>query len=346
MQTARDISSLNTLQKLLDATRESVLIVDASRRIIASNQAAHDAFARHNDSLQDRRLSEMIRDLHLHEAFSSALQHEKSSDIKMDFIGGEKRSYDIHVSPINLDGAPHAIGVFYDVTQIERLERVRQEFLSNISHELRTPLTSIMAFVETLEDGAIDDKENNRRFLGVIRRNAERMHGLIADILELSMIESGNVSIETKPVRLFNLVEEVFTALSSKATAREITLINKVSEDIKISADPVRLEQMLTNLIDNGIKFNRPAGSVTVSVDQTAEKTSISITDTGEGIFPDHLSRVFERFYRADRGRTREVGGTGLGLAIVKHLARLHDGEVSVSSALSRGTTFIIELPA
>ena len=346
MQTTREISSLDILQRLLDATRESVLIVDASRRIIASNQAAHDAFARHNDSLQDRRLSEVIRDLNLHEAFSCALDNGESSDIKMDFIGGEKRSYDIHVSPIDLDGSPHAIGVFYDVTQIERLERVRQEFLSNISHELRTPLTSIMAFVETLEDGAIDDKDNNRRFLGVIRRNAERMHCLIADILELSMIESGNVSIETKPVRLFNLVEEVFTALSSKAMAREIILVNRVSEDTKVSADPVRLEQMLTNLIDNGIKFNRPAGSVTISVDQTGEKTLISITDTGEGILADHLSRVFERFYRADRGRSREIGGTGLGLAIVKHLARLHGGEVSVTSALSRGTTFIIELPA
>lgn len=346
MQTARDISSLNILQKLLDATHESVLIVDSSRRIIASNQAAHDAFARHNDSLRDRRLSEMIRDLKLHEAFSGALENNESSDVKMDFIGSEKRSYDIRVSPIDLDGSSHAIGVFYDVTQIERLERVRQEFLSNISHELRTPLTSIMAFVETLEDGAIDDKENNRRFLGVIRRNAERMHGLIADILELSMIESGNVSIETKPVRLFNLVEEVFTALSSKAAAREITLVNNVAEDIKVSADPVRLEQMLTNLIDNGIKFNRPAGSVTVTVDQAADKNSISVIDTGEGILADHLSRVFERFYRADRGRTREVGGTGLGLAIVKHLARLHGGEVSVTSALSRGTAFIIELPA
>lgn len=345
MQTVREISSLDILQRLLDATRESVLILDASRRIIASNQAAHDAFARHNDSLQDRRLSEMIRDLQLHEAFSGALENGESSDIKMDFIGAEKRSYDIHVSPIDIDGSALAIGVFYDVTQIERLERVRQEFLSNISHELRTPLTSIMAFVETLEDGAIDDKDNNRRFLGVIRRNAERMHGLIADILELSMIESGNVSIEAKPVRLYNLVEEVFTSLSSKAAAREITLVNTVAEDVKLSADPVRLEQMLTNLIDNGIKFNRPAGSVTVSVDQTAEKSSISVTDTGEGILPDHLSRIFERFYRADRGRTREVGGTGLGLAIVKHLARLHGGEVSVTSALSRGTTFVVELP-
>ncbi|MEO7673788.1 MAG: ATP-binding protein [Pyrinomonadaceae bacterium] len=346
MQEIREISSLNILQRLLDATRESVLIVDSSRRIVASNQAAHVAFARHNDSLIDRRLSEVIRDLQLHEAFSRALDNGESSDIKMDFIGNEKRSYDIHVSPIDLDGSAQAIGVFYDVTQIERLERVRQEFLSNISHELRTPLTSIMAFVETLEDGAIDDKENNRRFLAVIRRNAERMHGLIADILELSMIESGNISIEAKPVRLPNLVEEVFTVLSSKAALREITLINSVPEHVKVIADPVRLEQMLTNLIDNGIKFNRPGGSVTVTVDQTSEKTSISIADTGEGILAEHLSRVFERFYRADRGRTREIGGTGLGLAIVKHLARLHGGEVTVTSALSRGTVFVIELPA
>lgn len=346
MQNIGEISSLNVLQSLLDSSREGVLIVDASRRIIASNQAAHRAFARHNDSLQGHRLSEVIRDLNLHEAFNYSLDSGGSSDIKMDFIGRGKRSYDVHVSPIDIDGSPHAVGAFYDVTQIERLERVRQEFLSNISHELRTPLTSIMAFVETLEDGAIDDKENNRRFLGVIRRNAERMHGLIADILELSMIESGNVSIETKPVRLYNLVEDVFAALSSKAAARGIVLINRVPEKIKVLADPVRLEQMLTNLIDNGIKFNRPAGNVTVNAEQTDEKSSISVIDTGEGILADHQSRVFERFYRADRGRTREVGGTGLGLAIVKHLARLHGGEVSINSALSRGTTFTIELPA
>jgi two-component system phosphate regulon sensor histidine kinase PhoR len=172
------------------------------------------------------------------------------------------------------------------------------------------------------------------------------MHGLIADILELSMIESGNVSIETKPVRLAHLIDELFAALSSKAAAREITLINNVSVDVRVKADPVRLEQMLTNLIDNGIKFNRPAGSVSVHLEQTAAKNAISVADTGEGILTEHLQRIFERFYRADRGRTRDVGGTGLGLAIVKHLARLHGGEVSVASALSRGTTFTIELPA
>lgn len=346
MQTVREISSLDILERLLEANRESVIVVDGSRRVIAANRAADAAFDRQSGPMRSRLLSEVIRDLQLHEAFSRALEQGVSSEVKMDFIGSGKRSYDIHVSPIDLDGSPHAIGVFYDVTQVERLEKIRQEFLSNISHELRTPLTSIMAFVETLEDGAIDDKENNRRFLGVIRRNAERMHELIADILELSMIESGNVSIETKQVRLKNLVDEVFTALSSKAADREVVLVNSIQKQAAAMADPVRLEQMLTNLIDNAIKFNRAGGTVTLTSVESEEKASISVTDTGEGILPDHLPRVFERFYRADRGRTREVGGTGLGLAIVKHLARLHGGEVSVSSAPGSGTTFTIELPA
>lgn len=340
------ISSLNILRSLLEANRESVVVVNDARRIVAANRAAVSALTRLDMPMLGRRLSEVIRDLQLHEAFSQALDAGLSSDVKMDFIGSGKRSFDIHVSPIELDGSRHAVGVFYDVTQVERLEKIRQEFLSNISHELRTPLTSIMAFVETLEDGAIDDRENNRRFLGVIRRNAERMHELIADILELSMIESGNVSIQTKQVRLKALVDEVFTSLSSKASGRDIKLVNRISPASKAQADPVRLEQMLTNLIDNAIKFNRPGGDVTLTAFESDEKASISVTDTGEGILPDHLPRVFERFYRADRGRTREVGGTGLGLAIVKHLARLHGGEVSVSSTPSEGTVFTIELPA
>jgi two-component system phosphate regulon sensor histidine kinase PhoR len=344
-QPERGPSPTDVLQRILDANRESAIVVDSSRRITAANRAANAAFARQTDTLLDRRLSEVIRDLQLHEAFSRAIDRGESSELKMDLIGDGRRSYNIHVAPLELGGVPHAIGVFYDVTQVERLERVRQEFLSNISHELRTPLTSILAFVETLEDGAIDDKDNNRRFLGVIRRNAERMHSLIADILELSMIESGNVSIETKTVRLSGLVDEVFTALSSRAAERDVLLVNGVPADARACADPVRLEQMLTNLIDNAIKFNRQGGTVTVSAEGSAKKTLISVTDTGEGIMPDHLPRVFERLYRADRGRTRDVGGTGLGLAIVKHLARLHGGEVSVASVPSRGTTFTIELP-
>lgn len=338
-------TDLDRIRSVLNVSREGMLIVDAQTRIVAANRPAVSNFARSGESIEQRRLSEVIRDLALHEAYTKALAKGLSSELKMDLIGGDRKSFEVRVSPIDLDDRKLAIGVFYDVTRLERLEKVRQEFLSNISHELRTPLTSIMAFVETLEDGAIDDKDNNRRFLSVIRRNAERMHELIADILELSMIESGNVSIEPKPVRLHAQVEDILTSLSSKAASRRVTLINSIDADARVTADPVRIEQMLTNLIDNAIKFNRVGGSVTITLNKTPAKSSISVTDTGEGIVAEHQHRIFERFYRADRGRTREIGGTGLGLAIVKHLARLHGGEVAVRSEPSVGTTFLIELP-
>ena len=338
-------ASPDLLQGLIDTAREAVFVVDETMRIKASNRSAYAAFARGSASLVDRRLSEVIRDPRLHEAFRLTIERQESVDLKLEIGAIAKRTFDIHIAPFELDSRRHAIGFFYDVTQMERLERVRQEFLSNISHELRTPLTSIMAFVETLEDGAIDDAENNRHFLSVIRRNAERMHMLIADILELSLIESGNVSIDKGQVRLAHLVDDIFDSLSAKAAEREIVLAHDVSPEARVFADSGRLEQMLTNLIDNAIKFNRPGGSVEVLLRQSPERSVISVADTGEGIMPEHLGRIFERFYRLDRARTREVGGTGLGLAIVKHLGRLHGGEVSVESDLGRGTTFHIELP-
>jgi two-component system phosphate regulon sensor histidine kinase PhoR len=338
-------STEQVLRELLDATREGILIVGEDMRIAASNRAAFDAFARQKDALENQRLSEAIRDLQLHEAFQKALSEDKISDIKLETPGIVKRIYDVHVAPIHLDGKKNAVGFFYDITQIEHLERVRQEFLSNISHELRTPLTAIMAFVETLQDGAIYDAENNLRFLGVIGKNAERMHHLINDILELSAIESGNVRIVRKKMKLAPLVNEIFTNVSAKAAEREVELISEIDEKTTIFADAVRLEQMLTNLIDNAVKFNRRAGKVTVRIEQKADKDVIFVTDLGDGIAGEHLQRIFERFYRADRARSREVGGTGLGLAIVKHLARLHGGEVSVRSAPGEGSTFIVELP-
>jgi two-component system phosphate regulon sensor histidine kinase PhoR len=333
------------LNKILETMRESVIVVGEDTRILSSNQAAYNAFARKNGALEDKRLSEVIRDLSLHEAFRKALEENVPSDIELEIPSLENRRYDAHVAPILLENGRSAIGVFYDITQIEHLERVRQEFLSNISHELRTPLTSILAFVETLEDGAIKDEENNQRFLSVIRKNAQRMHRLIDDILELSTIESGKIRLEIKKLNLAALIEEVFTNLSGKAAERRIILTNEIPEDAFVFADAVRLEQMLTNLIDNAIKFNSDAGKVSVKHTQIDTKDVISVSDTGEGISGEHLQRIFERFYRTDRARSREIGGTGLGLAIVKHLARLHEGEVSVASTIGKGTTFSLELP-
>lgn len=337
--------SHDILLALLNSTRDAALVIDDRLRVVIANDATYEAFGRGNERIEGRRLSEIVRDQSLHDGFRWSVDRREPSDLKLELASNEVRIFDVHIAPLEIDSVQLAIGLFYNVTQVERLERTRQEFLSNISHELRTPLTSILAFIETLEDGAIDDIENNRRFLGVIKRNAERMRCLISDILELSMIESGKVAIEVRSVDLVSLVNAVFGDLAAKAAARKITLINNVVEGVRIEADPIRLEQMLTNLIDNAIKFDREGGRVTVDHKRDGDKDVIWVNDTGEGILPDHIDRIFERFYRADRARTSYAGGTGLGLAIVKHLARLQGGEVTARSELGVGSTFTIEFP-
>ena len=337
---------------LLDATmnsmREGVLVVDQEMRIVAMNRTARDLFARLETDLRPRRLTELIRNSAVHSAFRAALEEDKRGEVKVEILGAERRTFDLRVAPLRFSNGGQsrgAIGVFFDITQLERLERVRQEFLSNVSHELRTPLTAIIAFVETLEEGAIDDGENNRRFLSVIRKNAVRMHNLIDDILELSAIEAGTVVVEPVALRLRPVIEDVATALASRASTRRVSLHNEVEPEALIYSDARRLEQMLTNLVDNAIKFNREGGSVLIRHESSKERDRISITDTGDGIPAEHIERIFERFYRVDRARSREMGGTGLGLAIVKHLARAHGGEATVLSTPGSGSTFTIELP-
>lgn len=333
------------LQRILDTTRESVIVVDVDMRIAHCNVPAGVAFGRDGLDLEGKRLSEVLRDLDVHEAFRRAVKHGVSSDVRLELARRGERKFDVHVAPVELDTEVFGIGFFYETTQIDRLESVRQEFLSNISHELRTPLTSILAFVETLEDGGLDDRQNNLHFLSVIRRNAERMSNIIADILELSLIEAGRVSVDIRELKLAKVVDDVFNSLSTKASDKAVTLVNAVSENMTVKADVVRLEQMLTNLVDNAIKFNRPGGDVAVSGEAESAYDAIVVADKGEGILPEHIDRIFERFYRTDKARSRDLGGTGLGLAIVKHLAKLHAGEVSVNSKLGTGTTFRIQLP-
>jgi len=333
------------VRSLIETATEPMVVVAADLRIITANSAADTAFGKPDESLENRRLSEVLRYPEIHGAFENALYHKTRSSVRLELISGKRHVFDVSVSPLPADSV-YAIGIFRNITKIERLERVRQEFLANISHELRTPLTAILAFVETLEDGAIDDAENGRRFLASVRRNAQRMHALIDDILELSFIESGNTTLDKRKVNAAHSVDEVFADLAAAAEARNVALINGISKDISVFADPIRLDQMLTNLVDNAIKFNRENGSVEVRVVEHEGRTLIEVTDTGEGIPPEQIKRIFERFYRGDRSRAREIGGTGLGLAIVKHLARLHGGEVYVTSKLGQGTTFHIELPA
>jgi two-component system, OmpR family, phosphate regulon sensor histidine kinase PhoR len=386
-------SGIFALGKLFEATmsgmREGLLVVDKDMRVVASNAAAHSLFNLSRGKLESQRLTELTRNPAIYSAFLDALKGTERSGVKVETHGPERLVFDLRVVPLAGSngkvaegaGAQGALGVFIDITRIERLEHVRQEFLSNVSHELRTPLTAILAFVETLETGAIDDKESSQRFLSIIRKNAFRMHDLIDDILELSAIEAGNVQVKAEQVELHPIVNDVISSLTSRSSAERILVSNGVDRDAMVYADARRLEQMLTNLVDNAIKFNRENGHVTIKFassapddeqqrraqettarasssrvskgvvtqalqSETPRRDKIIVEDTGEGIPAQHLERLFERFYRVDRARSREMGGTGLGLAIVKHLARAHGGEVTVTSELGKGSTFTIELPA
>jgi two-component system, OmpR family, phosphate regulon sensor histidine kinase PhoR len=336
---------------LLDATmtgmREGLLVVDRDMRVVASNPAALKLFNPSVATLQSQRLTELTRNPAIYSAFLDGLKGVERSGVKVETHGPERQIFDLRVVPIgsaNGNGAEGALGVFFDITRTERLEIVRQEFLSNVSHELRTPLTAIIAFVETLENGAIEDQESAQRFLSIIRKNASRMHSLIDDILELTAIEGGNVSLKAAPLDLHMLVQDVCASLAAKASAHNVTLKNNIEPEVMVYADERRLEQMLTNLIDNGIKFSREHGTVAISYESDT-RDNISVQDNGDGIPSQHLERLFERFYRVDRARSRDMGGTGLGLAIVKHLALLQRGEVTVTSELGKGTTFTIHLP-
>ena len=364
------------LGKLFEATmngmREGLLVVDKDMRVVASNAAAHRLFNLSRGKLDAQRLTELTRNPAIYSAFLDALKGTERSGVKVETHGPERLVFDLRVVPLAAPGgsarasgtprvskgsnrrvgegvettqaAEGALGVFIDVTRIERLESVRQEFLSNVSHELRTPLTAILAFIETLEAGAIDDKEASHRFLAIIRRNATRMHDLIADILELSAIEAGNVEVKAEQIELAPIVTDVIASLATKALEQNIVVTNLVPRETMVFADARRLEQMLTNLVENAIKFNRREGQVTIRF-ESGTRDRILVEDTGEGIPAQHLERLFERFYRVDRARSRDMGGTGLGLAIVKHLIRAHGGEVAVTSELGKGSTFTIELP-
>jgi two-component system phosphate regulon sensor histidine kinase PhoR len=235
--------------------------------------------------------------------------------------------------------------VFHNLTRLKQLERTREEFIANVSHELRTPLSHIKGYVETLLDGARNDPEVSSRFLETIARNAERLQLLIEDLLTISELESGRVKLNLRAVELRPVVAKVFDDFKSHAEARTIALSNEVPE-ILVRADAGRVEQVLSNLVDNAVKYGRPGGRVTVGARKSEDaKAEIFVKDDGAGLPAEALERVFERFYRLDKGRAREQGGTGLGLSIVKHIVQGHGGRVWAKSEPGNGATFYFTLP-
>ncbi|MGH9845402.1 MAG: sensor histidine kinase, partial [Blastocatellia bacterium] len=350
---ARSERDQNLLRSIVVSVAEGLVITDLDSNVLLVNDAARQLL---NLGVRTvTRLTDISRDPQLHRAFSTVLATDARTEARIEtrpFEDGvaEKRILHLHAAPLRLDEDDEidgVVGVFIDITKLERLERVRQEFLSNVSHELRTPLAAITAYTETLLDGGIDDSDNSLRFLHTIQRNTERMRALVNDISELSAIESGSVKLSAECFSLHQLVQEVFAGLQPRATKHGVRLECRMPEDFRVTADRRRIEQILVNLVDNAIKFNRPGGNVTVQAELAPDASHqvIKVRDTGPGIPPEHLPRVFERFYRVDKARSREAGGTGLGLAIVKHLARAHGGEANVTSEVGSGSEFSVKLP-
>jgi len=340
------------LAGVLATMQEAVLIVDSEMRVALYNEAAARIFklaaadaGKSNASKMSRayRLTDATRDPAVNRAFARVLEDRATDVIQVEMADREHRAFQLNITPL---GSALAVGVFFDTTQLEKLERIRREFFANLSHELRTPLAAMLASSETLLAGAMDEPESRKRFIDSLHKNAVRMTSLISDITDLSAIESGQIELKLREVDLRRVVEDVFLLLDSRKTTAGISFHLLIPAGLIVQADQTRLEQILYNLIDNAVKFNRPGGSVTVSTEQEEGRVAIVVEDTGAGISAADLPRVFERLYRGDKSRSRKTEGSGLGLAIVKHLVHAHGGVVSVSSELGRGTRVVVTLPA
>ena len=295
-------------------------------------------------------INEASKDVRLDEVFLEAMQQcgVYTNDVAArTAVGRGHRPLRLYVSPMRNDGkVVGALAMVEDITEMRRLEQARTDFAANVSHELKTPLTSIRGFVETLEAGAIDNPPMAHKFLRIIMLETERLTRLINDILSISKLESGQDEVAIERIRLDKVAYDVSDMLMIHAGEKQVTINAHVNEKpTYIMGNPDRVEQMLINLIENAIKYNKPGGSVTVQVFSNDQEANVTISDTGIGIAEEHLPRMFERFYRVDKGRSRQMGGTGLGLAIVKHIVRSMNGEIEVHSKLGEGTEFLITLP-
>ena len=333
---------------LFDRMVEGLIVVGANGEIRLANRAAGSLFG-FAPPATGRTLLETVRH---HEVAAVAARLDRESevlghDLRIDGIGAP-RFLQINALALRDRTGSHdgAILVFHDLTRLRELEAVRQEFVANVSHELRTPLSLIKSAAETLLDGGKEDPPTLGRFLEIIDRHANRLTLLIDDLLLLSTLDSGRMRLQPQPVALHSAVQEVVDDFSARAAHRGTSLVNNVPSPLVARADPDRLRQVLSNLVDNAIKYGRVEGRTVLSAEPRADgMVEIMVRDDGPGIPPEAQSRIFERFYRVDKARSREQGGTGLGLAIVKHVVQAHGGEVRVESAPGAGTAFRFTLP-
>jgi two-component system phosphate regulon sensor histidine kinase PhoR len=338
-------SELTRREAVLTGMTDAVLAVDSQLHVTFCNHAFVRALGDHSIA-EGTPLIHIARDPALRSVLKQVVDSGEPARARIQLTSPEGRFFEVHAAPLEIGGLRGAIAILHDVTPRERLERVKRDFIANVSHEFRTPLATIRGYAETLLEGGLDDRENRRKFVEIIHANAVRLNNIAADLLTLSELDAGQPEPAPGPVAVGDAVSAALHAVEPTAALRGLRLCSEPVPEIYILGFGIRLEQVLLNLLDNAVKFNHENGEVRVVVRTLPEGTvKIAVSDTGIGIPAEDLSRIFERFYRVDKARSRRVGGTGLGLSIVKHAVEQMQGDIAVESRLGQGTIFTITLP-
>ena len=336
----------NRMHAILNSMVEGVIAVDKDTRILWLNPTAEKIFNIFQKDAQKRIFLEVFPNNDIAEVISLALKSGELVSKELTLIWPVQKVFQVNASPIfESKAVSGCLLVIHDITEIRRLETMRRDFVANVSHELKTPLTSIKGFVETLLEGALDDKENSVNFLKIINTHADRLNTLINDLLDLSHIESKEIVLKKDRFILAGLVDEVILGFKSQAKKKAIEISSTLPQDLELIADKSTIEQVFTNLINNAIKYNKEKGFVKIYSEQLVGTIKIVVEDSGSGIPAKDIPRIFERFYRVDKARSRELGGTGLGLSIVKHIIELHAGSAGVQSTEGLGSKFWFTIP-
>jgi two-component system phosphate regulon sensor histidine kinase PhoR len=338
-------SERRLLASVLAGLHEGIVVVNPERRVLILNEALRRILDVRRDIADGSRLIDAVWDHTVLSAFDEALTNR--TEVRRQIHLPRGRSFDLMVSCFSDASGRHAgaIGLLFDVTRLEALEKVRRDFVADISHELRTPLASVKAAVETLVGGAAQKPEDLSKFLGIIAKNSSRMEAILSDLTDLSMIETGAIPLVFTMVDLGAVAREVIESLAPRASKRQVKVTLDIPAGTGLRADRRRFEQILVNLLDNAIKFSPVGGTITMGARTEGDRLRLVVEDEGPGIPPDALERIFNRFFQVDRARARQVPGTGLGLAIVKHLVQRHAGEIRAENRPDGGTRFLLDMP-
>ncbi|MGI5884073.1 MAG: two-component system histidine kinase PnpS [Candidatus Spyradocola sp.] len=334
------------LESIIDHMLNGLIAVDGQLHVVQMNNAAKHMLGV-TGSVEGKHVLEATGNSRLETILQEAMEHEELITLELPVRAAPRhRLIRLYISPLEHENESiGAVALLEDITEIRNLEQIRTDFAANVTHELKTPLTSIKGFVETLQAGAIENPEMAKRFLDIIAMETDRLSRLINDVLSLSSMESGRVRVPTERLSLGKRAEEVCLMLENSARQKSISLHVDADEEAYIQANDDHVKQLLINLIDNAIKYTLDGGKVNVRVERRGDKVYLHVKDTGIGIAQEHIPRLFERFYRVDKGRSRNMGGTGLGLAIVKHIVMDMNGQIDVQSELNVGTEFTVTLP-